>query len=554
MTLCVVHSGMLPSLRSVLASPAVRLGNPDVLSGANQLDAQVRWVHVSEVRDVGGLLRGGELILSTGLAMNGTATEAVAYLEDLVKAGACGLIVELSDRFREVPAPVLAAARRRDFPVIALQNQARFVAITEEVHRAIVAEQYAHVQFAQRVHETFTTLSLEGVAAQTIVEMTASMCEATVVLVDLARRVVAYAEHGTAASQVLADWQQRSRLAPLSDHTIVTGPEEWTATPVGMSDQYWGRLVVPASQISHDKLTMLLERAAQALQLGRMIERDRLALLHQAQGGFLGDLAENRIVAEPDALARAEALGLVRGRSYIPAVVHMARMVSSDPVTVQRKRRYLLERVSEAVRNANLSAITGALNSHQVGLLVSCPSGRQERVLGMLAKAMQQQAARHADMESATLGVGNPADSIRGAASTMGIAQHVAEVASAMGGERLPFYRTTDVRLRGLLALLHDDARVQGFAESELSALLAHEARNSSGLVDLLRQYIEAGGNKTELARVSHRSRPSLYAKLAEIERILKVDLDNATSRMSLGVALLVHEHAAVAKPEGQVR
>jgi purine catabolism regulator len=545
---------MLPSLESVLASSSVRLGSPEVLTGAARLHAEVRWVHVSEVSDVRGLLRGGELILSTGLAMNGTAAEAVAYLEDLVEAGACGLIVELSDRFREVPEPVLAAAGRHDFPIIALHKRARFVAITEEAHMAIVAEQYMHVQYTQRVHETFTTLSLEGATAQTIVEMTASMCEATVVLEDLARRVVAYAEHGTAASHVLADWQQRSRLAPLSDHTVVTGPEDWTAAPVGMSGQHWGRLVVPRSPISHDKLTMLLERASQALELGRMIERDRLTLSHQAQGGFLGDLADNRIVTESDALARAEALGLVRGRSYIPVVVHISRMVSSDPFAVQRNGRYLVERVSEATRNANLSAIIGSLNSHEVGLLLSCASGQQERELELLARAIQQQTMRYAELESARIGVGNAADSIRRAASTMGIAQHVAEVASAMGGERLPFYRSTDVRLRGLLALLHNDARVQAFVESELSLLLAHEASTSSGLVDLLRQYIEAGGNKTELARLSHRSRPSLYAKLADIERILKVDLDNATSRMSLGVALMVHDHVAVTRPDGDVR
>ena len=65
------------------------------------------------------------------------------------------------------------------------------------------------------------------------------------------------------------------------------------------------------------------------------------------------------------------------------------------------------------------------------------------------------------------------------------------------------------MRLRGLIALLHDDPRVQAFAESELDRLLVHEARTGGGLVELLRQHLAVGGNKTELARVSHRSRPA---------------------------------------------
>jgi purine catabolism regulator len=105
-----------------------------------------------------------------------------------------------------------------------------------------------------------------------------------------------------------------------------------------------------------------------------------------------------------------------------------------------------------------------------------------------------------------------------------------------------PYYRNTDVRLRGLIALLHDDPRVQAFAESELDRLLVHEAKHGDGLVELLRQYLAVGGNKTELARVSHRSRPALYKRLDQIERILGVSLSDPASLLSLGVALMAYD------------
>ncbi|MBN9619761.1 MAG: PucR family transcriptional regulator ligand-binding domain-containing protein, partial [Actinobacteria bacterium] len=51
---------MLPTLREVLALPALRRSSPLVRVGRTQLDRQVRWVHVAEVTDIASLLEGGE--------------------------------------------------------------------------------------------------------------------------------------------------------------------------------------------------------------------------------------------------------------------------------------------------------------------------------------------------------------------------------------------------------------------------------------------------------------------------------------------------------------
>jgi purine catabolism regulator len=56
-----------------------------------------------------------------------------------------------------------------------------------------------------------------------------------------------------------------------------------------------------------------------------------------------------------------------------------------------------------------------------------------------------------------------------------------------------------------------------------------------------LGQYLDSGGNKAALARSGYLSRPTLYARLARLEELLAVDLDDAESRTSLHVALLLH-------------
>jgi len=242
---------MLPTLRSVLRSPTVQAAEPEVLAGGSHLDRSVRWVHVSEVVDISDLLLGGELILSTGLSLGGPGADPVRYLEDLAGAGACGLMVELSDRFCEVPDAVVDVARDRGFPIIVLHQKVRFVDITEEVHRKIVTEQYASLQFGQQVHEAFTALSLEGASSQKIIETTALLCQATVVLEDLSRRVVAYA---TPMKHRLAgvDADLLAAVGPVSERTVIalaagvraaTGAD-WAVATTGVAG--------PASQDGHE--------------------------------------------------------------------------------------------------------------------------------------------------------------------------------------------------------------------------------------------------------------------------------------------------------------
>src|SRR5260221_725553 len=60
---------MLPTVADVLALEPVKLGSPRVVAGAGALGAPVRWVHVIELAEAGHLLRGGELVLSTGIAL-----------------------------------------------------------------------------------------------------------------------------------------------------------------------------------------------------------------------------------------------------------------------------------------------------------------------------------------------------------------------------------------------------------------------------------------------------------------------------------------------------
>ena len=507
---------MAVTVREALALPVLAAGEPVVLSGDGDagLDADLRWVHVSEVRDIGALLVGDELVLTTGLGMAASPEAAADFVDQLVAVGAAGLVVELSAAYPTVPDLALRRARAAGLPVVVLNRKVRFVEVTEQVHRAIVAEQYDDLRFAGEVHQTFTELGLARAPMARLVEAAADLVGESVVLEDLSRRVLVAAARDEPVDRLLVDWERRSRLTPYRTESGSGGPERWLTTPVGIQGGAWGRLVQPGGRRG-GRAVQVLERAAQAVELGRMIERDETSVQLRVHGGFLLDLLGGRLGSEAAAAARLRALGVPDSGSYVGAVARLRSEASVD-------------RLVSAL--GDVSGLVGVLDAVHVGLLV--PAGVD---LDAAARALM------GVEPDAVLAAGPPVTGVLASATSLRSARVVADVAATM-----PAYagcvRQADIRLPGLLMSLREDARLQEFAEAELGRLLEHEARHAGGLVTLLRHYLAVGGNKAELARVAHRNRTSLYPALRRLEELVGHPLDDPASRLSLGVALLAYD------------
>ncbi|MFA5710427.1 PucR family transcriptional regulator [Mycolicibacterium sp.] len=525
---------MEPTVAEVLALPVLRAGEPEVVSDG-PLDRPVRWVHVSELADLSNLLEGGELVLTTGLALTDAAARD-AYLPGLAAAGAAGVVIELGPHLPELPTSVLRAAAGLPLPVVVLHRRIRFVEVTEQVHRRIVTEQYAEVDHARRVHETFTNLSMHRPALEEIVTVAAELLQAPVVLEDLNRQVIAFAGHGLPTAALLADWERRSRLAGHAGR-------RWLMRPVGPYRQEWGRLVAPTLEDDGNaggQSVITLERAAQALALGRMIEQDRVSLELRAHSGLVDELRRGRVRDEADATSRAHALGLQPALTYLPVTVRLVESAVPDQVAVQQRRARAVDAVLHAVRAGGHSALAAGREDGQIDLLLALRPGGAGDVIGELCAAMRRGVVRLDGVRGCSIGVGPESARLVDTAGGLAISAHVAEVAAAMPASTRSFHRVADVRLRGLVGLIRSDPRVQAFAETELRAVLADRAKNGPAMFDLLRAFVEVGGNKTELAKKLHLSRPTLYSRLAALQRLLGVDLEDAESRTSLHVAMLI--------------
>lgn len=522
----------------MLAMPALRDSSPEVLAATDELDRPVRWVHVLEINDALSVLEGAEVVLTTGMPLTGSVATATTFVEDLARSGACGLVVELGPRLPVIDPEVVRAADVAGLPLVALHREVRFVAITEAVHRVIVAEQYEGLELSKRTHEAFTTLALESADAGAIVARTSELIGTPVVLEDLRHRVLALA--GGPEARVLDRWEERSRAVPLHEDAGRHGTEQWLTCSVGTQGAPWGRLVAPgAGDVAgrgHD--VVVLQRAAQALQISRLVDRDRTDLRLQVQESLLHSLADGRVTDEREALARSSALGVSVAPSYVPAVVSFGRDGRGDEISRRRRERSLVRSVAWAVEAVAADGIVGSVASGAVGVVLAVGSETDgDRVLRALARHLDESHRQRLD-ERPVIGAGAASTSLLTAAGRTRPLVHVAEAGRSLSSSR-PYYRSTDVRLRGLVTQLRDDERLQAFAEAELGPLLELPEPDRSAALDLLRTFVTQRGSKTATGRALGISRPAVYARLARLERRLSISLDEWESVLSVGVALM---------------
>jgi purine catabolism regulator len=561
---------MLPSLGDVLAMEVCRRGRPTVVAGADRLDTPVRWVHAIELTDVARLLRGGELVLSTGIALPDDDRLLTAYVTELAEVGVAGLAVELGRRYAgSLPGALVAAADQAGLPLIAFEREVAFIEITEAVHARIIDAQLDELRVSERLHEMFTELSMAGASAEEIVRQAAALAGRPVILADLSHRVLACEPAGTDPGRLLSGFAARSRSVRLSGRTAFDEASGWLVTPVGAQGEDWGRVILVCDSPPAPTDTVLIERAATTLALGRLLTRHRESLERQAHRTLISGIISQAHADPAEAAVRSRALGVpVDGRQLIALVLRfrapgfrdLAVSGSLGPlgllgppgalgVSAHARVLDLADATAAACRAERVPSLVGTLDDDRAGAMLSLgPRVEPDDVLTRLATRIRDRAG--VDPETLVIGVGATAGSIRDVRRSFLEASQVADVAASRLDSAAPlFYRLPDLRLRGLLHLLRDDPRLQTFVERELGALLA--ADPGGGLIDVLTAYLAAGGNKAEAAKASHLARPTFYDRLRRIERTLGTDLSSAESRTSLHVALLALDasRAGAAQP-----
>ncbi|ANP50520.1 purine catabolism regulator [Streptomyces griseochromogenes] len=505
------------SVRQVLTLERVLAGEPEVVAGAGQLDRPVRWVHVAEAADVGVMLSGGEMVLTTGVLLAGDEAKQAEYIQSLHRAEAAAVVLGLGRAFPAPPEVMRRAAERCGLPLVVLHRPFPFAELTEEVQSRLVRRKFAAVSLSETVRTALTGLITAGAPLGRLLDEVAQHSGCPVVVTNLAHRVLATAGERPAVDDVLRDWERIARQAGGSEG------DGWIRAELDGRGERWGRLLLCGYRGDAATGRLLADRAAEALVLHRMLGGHVTHTWEeQSAQSLLTDLV-SEVVPARQLLPRARAAGLpVNRRTFVPLVVP-----GGDPARLDRVLRML-----------GLSGLVAELADGATAVLLSLA---RDQGAETLTAHFAQRLRTETGLPATVVAAADPRTGWDDVPAGLREARHVAEaVADSSAARDLPaVVRLRDVHLRGLVRLLRDDPHVQSFAERELDGLLNGADQE---LLGVLRTYLATGRNKSRTAQLHHVSRPALYRRLEAIQTRLGVDLDDFEQAASVHIALLAHD------------
>lgn len=464
------------TLGEVLELGSIRRARPEVLHGRHLLHRPVRWVHTSELAEAAFLLKGGELLLTTGQGLFGRgALGETAFVEALAARGVTALALELGWTYTEAPEALVAAARRCDVALLVLHKIVPFVEMTEEVQTAVLER--AAARSDRTLRERLADALLEGAGPAEVVAELASHLGAPVVVSTHDGVPVATSGPGAAGRPVC----QRE---------------------ITLLDQTWGRVVVlPPARPDDPAVHAACATGAEVLSLAllRSVTADDLAARRRR---LVRDLVEGRPAEEVLSTATVLGVPLVACGQYVAVLV---RGVPRDDLAV------VLSAVEKAL--SPRAALAGDLAADIV--VVAADASARDVGVAVLAAV-----DRVLGGNAARVIVGPVVPALEHVARSVADTRQAMDVATALGIADRCLSATALTALM-LLGELVDRPAAQRLVADEIGPLLEHDRRVGTRLVETLRVYLAHGSNKVSAAAALHVRRQTMYQRLARIGQLI---------------------------------
>jgi len=535
------------TVRDVLTDLDVQL-----LAGEDGLDAPVRWVHISELTDPTPFLSGGELLLTTGMALD-TPKAQRDFINRLADHGLAGLGYGTGFAHQKVPKAAVDAARSRGFPLFEVPYETPFIAVTERAFARLVNEQYALLRRSIAAQERLQSIVLSERGLEAIVAAIASLIGGPALVFNgrgelEAMHTFRRALEPEAVAAIGEELRDRARRGEsrgfVPSHADLS--TRALALPVGSPDAPDGFL--PQAWLIAAKDS------------GGLAEIDRL-ILHQAVTVIALELLRRRVADSTERRLAGDVLSAaVAGEVEGPELTRRlqpfglgGRVTTLVLAPAERSGDVVETALSEALRGEAVSGLV-AQYGRFVGALL--PGFLDEELIDVAGRITARVAEQTGAVAGAGAGRAVAAGQVRESWHEARFALEAGELTGEDGqnghavrnGSPLPAPQLATYRDLGsfqLLLSLQDTDALRLYCDSLLGPIESGEGHYGGELMRSLEAFIECNGQWEAAARRLYCHRHTLRYRIRKIEELTGRDLSSARDRIEFWLALrgseLVH-------------
>ncbi|WP_199753811.1 PucR family transcriptional regulator [Amycolatopsis sp. WAC 01375] len=461
------------------------------------LDRPIGWVHPTELTDPQAFLEGGELLLTTGLALDETTSPG--YIRRLVDAGVAGLGFGVGLSHESIPQSLVDTAHEVGLPVLEVPRKTPFIAITRAVSRAVAADEYASLVRTGKGQQELTRTAVGKGGPGGVVRKLAKLVDGWVLLLDSSGAVT----EASPSARPFADGLQDD-FARLRAGTLVTVAGEYEVVLQTLDTRARGVLAVGTREPLDAAGQHIVNTAVSLLSLALEQNREHVGALRRLRSGTIDLLA-----AGHTELATRTMKSLWGGVPEAPWSVLAVTGAAGA-------RRSLAESLDAEVSGE--SVFFGESGAFVVAL------GDVETVTLLVSRT----GGLHAGLSDPVSTVDFPAG--------LRQAKQAAEAAKA---ERSPLVRFAEHAGRGFLEMV-DSQAAQAFSDSLLAPLRHHDKTGRGELVASLTCWLEHHGHWDLASARLGVHRHTLRNRMRKVTELTGRDLDSPGVRAEFWLALQV--------------
>jgi purine catabolism regulator len=311
------------------------LKSAELVAGGQGLEREVRWAHVIDMPDPAPWVRPGRLLLTTGFAWPTGEHEQRKQIESLTQAGLAAMALAVPRYLEHFTQAAKDEADRRGLPLLEIPFEIPFAQITEELHRAILAQQYRVIERSEEIHRELTLAATRGSSLQELARTLGELIGRAVTFEDPDGKLLAYHEAGAHDDDVRrATLQDRQSPAPMVEamrrHGLLAqvrasaGPVRVSAMPeIGLAS---ARVVCPI-RIGTELVGLVWIIEGESA----LSELDNRAAEHAALVAALSIAHQRELESTETRLGYASFLSLLEAEGDDAQAIERARLLGFDP-------------------------------------------------------------------------------------------------------------------------------------------------------------------------------------------------------------------------------
>lgn len=525
------------TVREILERPLFQ--NAEAIASEEALNRTVKWVHIMEVTQVGHLLNGHELILSTGIGWHDDEELSLSFLRQLIDSGASGLCIELGLYAKQPFDKMKELALSESFPLIFFHEEVRYIDITQDLHAHFIHQHHRMVSELESLSTELNQLLLSGKGLMSLLRLLHQTTGAQVAFFPLGAEAHFIPHMPRAkADSFYEQWIYGKMFAEPQQKRMIAH------RPILALDHLFADLLLQGKLELSEFQILALDRAATAI----------------AQEMMRTKYMEERRRHKED-LWSIDWLGGKHSandiRDYIRSIKPSAKLTgvtvclfdigdASKAITGKDDDTLIIQKnmVARAIfEGEGFLLLPLVLHDHIVFIVLDQLGAVQfqERLLRAIGRLQKTEQHLEPAFFSSHIGIGSYISQLTNVQESYETAKETIAIQKDIGPLPSPFYH--DLHLHKIIYTLKKADALPALMEEYIGPVVASDLEKGGQLLLTLNIYLQCSGSKQETAKALFIARQTLYHRLDKLAALLGDNFMEPEKRLTIELALCAYQY-----------